>query len=108
LPLSPNGKVDRKALAARPEPAEHRPAHVPYESAADDMQRILLTCWQDVLCLAGIGIHDNFFSLGGDSVSCIRVATKARQAGVLCAPNDIFVCPTVETLAARLQLRNSH
>jgi acyl-coenzyme A synthetase/AMP-(fatty) acid ligase len=109
LPLSPNGKIDRKALAARHEPTRHRPAEsVLYESAADDMQRILLACWQDVLQIERIGIHDNFFSLGGDSVSCIRVAIRARQAGVPCAPNDIFACPTVETLSARLQLRKSH
>jgi hypothetical protein len=100
FPLSPNGKVDRKALATLDVIPHDRPS---FEAPGDDMQRILIECWQEVLQINRIGVHDNFFSLGGDSISCIQASTVARRVGVQCSPNDIFNWPTVAALSAGLR-----
>jgi amino acid adenylation domain-containing protein/non-ribosomal peptide synthase protein (TIGR01720 family) len=98
LPHTPNGKVDHKALPA-PEAldggsgAEAAPPRTPAEEA-------LAAIWCEVLGLPGVGIHDNFFRLGGDSILSIRVVARARQAGLILTPRQIFERQTVAELAA--------
>jgi amino acid adenylation domain-containing protein/non-ribosomal peptide synthase protein (TIGR01720 family) len=98
LPHTPNGKVDHKALPA-PEAldggggAEVAPPRTPAEEA-------LARIWSEVLGLPGVGIHDNFFRLGGDSILSIRVVARARQAGLILTPRQIFERQTVAELAA--------
>src|SRR6185369_14292342 len=65
LPLSPTGKVDRAALAARP---VERPAAASYKPPGDDIERQIAEIWQEVLGLARVGVEDNFFDLGGHSL----------------------------------------
>ena len=98
IPLTPNGKVDRRALpapdASRPELKETFAA--PGTHAEETLARI----WADVLGLERVGIHDNFFELGGDSILSIQIIARASQAGLQLSPKQMFQHQTVEELAA--------
>lgn len=96
LPLSPNGKVDRRALAARridPQPAEH------FAAAQTAIESTLVGIWQDVLRVAQVGIHDNFFELGGDSIISIQLVSRARKAGLHITAKQVFQKRTIAELA---------
>jgi amino acid adenylation domain-containing protein/non-ribosomal peptide synthase protein (TIGR01720 family) len=95
LPLTINGKLDVSAL---PEPvAATRGAGRPPRSAAES---VLLDAVTAVLGIDGIGVDDDFFALGGDSISSIAVCGRARKAGLRITPRDIFRRRTVAALAA--------
>ncbi|BBU62179.1 non-ribosomal peptide synthetase [Methylosinus sp. C49] len=96
LPLTPNGKVDRKAL---PEPDL---AHLARRFVAprNQTENILAKIWADVLRLPDVGVHDNFFELGGDSILSIQIVSRARQAGVMLMPKQLFDLQTIAELAA--------
>src|SRR5579864_761154 len=80
LPLNSNGKVDRKALPApRDGAAVSNSSYLP---AQTPMQRTLVEIWQQVLGLERVGIRDNFFALGGDSILSIQIVARARMAGI--------------------------
>jgi amino acid adenylation domain-containing protein/non-ribosomal peptide synthase protein (TIGR01720 family) len=96
LPLTPNGKLDRKALPA-PDPARMQGEHVAPRSA---VEATLISIWQDILKVEGIGVNDNFFALGGDSIISIQVVSRARQAGIHFTPKDLFQRQTIEALAS--------
>ena len=95
LPLTVNGKLDTRALPA-PEyqDAEH------YSAPTDAVEEILASIYAQVLGLQQVGIDESFFELGGDSILSMQVVARARAAGVLCRPRDIFVEQTVARLAA--------
>ncbi|HBL29140.1 MAG TPA: non-ribosomal peptide synthetase, partial [Acidobacteria bacterium] len=95
LPLSPSGKVDRKAL---PEPLAEPVATV-WEGASTEAEKALVAIWSEVLGRDGIGIHDNFFALGGDSILGIQILSRASQAGLRLTPLQIFRHPTIAELA---------
>ena len=94
LPLSPNGKLDRKALPA-PDltPATVRAPRTLHEE-------ILCSLFAEVLGLSRVGIDDNFFALGGDSIMSIQLVSRARKAGLVITPRAVFQHQTVEALAA--------
>ncbi|MDQ0028171.1 amino acid adenylation domain-containing protein, partial [Variovorax paradoxus] len=94
LPLTPNGKLDRKALPA-PDftPQSIRAPRTPQEE-------ILAALFAEILHLPQVGIDDNFFDLGGDSISSIQLVSRARKAGLLITPRSVFQCQNVEALAA--------
>ena len=99
LPLTANGKVDRRALPA-PEAAAapggedgHAPPRTPAEEA-------LAAVWAEVLRVPRVGVHDDFFALGGDSILSIQIVSRARRAGFALSPRDLFEKPTVAALAA--------
>lgn len=98
LPLSPNGKLDRRAL---PAPEGERPvletAFVAPRTAAE---RTLAAIWQEALGLERVGVHDNFFELGGDSLLTLRVLAQAKAAGLILTPRQFFQNQTVAALAA--------
>jgi amino acid adenylation domain-containing protein len=96
LPLSPSGKVDRRAL---PEPAEDMVATA-WAAPATAAEKALAEIWSEVLGRDGIGIHDNFFALGGDSILGIQILSRAAQAGLKLSPRQIFRHPTIAELAA--------
>ncbi|KAB0494815.1 non-ribosomal peptide synthetase [Pseudomonas vancouverensis] len=94
MPVTANGKLDRKALPqpdAAPEQA--------FVAPQDAMQVTLAQIWQDVLGLERVGLEDNFFELGGDSIISIQVVSRARQAGIRLSPRDLFQYQTVRSLA---------
>ena len=100
LPLTANGKVDRKALPA-PEGAEAGSA---YAEPGNEIERALCEVWQQVLRQKRVGVRDNFFSLGGDSILSIRVVAQLRDRGIELKVRDIFRYQTVEQLAAQAVL----
>ncbi|MEW5928283.1 MAG: amino acid adenylation domain-containing protein [Gemmatimonadota bacterium] len=98
LPLTANGKVDRRAL---PEPDAARPELAgAYAEPRTDAERALARVWGEVLGVERVGARDNFFALGGDSIRSIRVVARAREAGLEIALPLIFRHQTVEALAA--------
>jgi amino acid adenylation domain-containing protein/non-ribosomal peptide synthase protein (TIGR01720 family) len=94
LPVTANGKLDRKAL---PEP--EAAVQQAFVEPQDAMQKALATIWQQVLGAERIGLEDNFFELGGDSIISIQVVSRARQAGIRLSPRDLFQYQTVRSLA---------
>ncbi|MEU7007478.1 amino acid adenylation domain-containing protein [Streptomyces sp. NPDC046332] len=97
LPLSPNGKVDHKRL---PSPEGLRPVTgEEYVAPQTPMQLRLAEILQPVLGLGRIGIHDNFFEVGGDSILAIQVVARAQEEGLHLSPYDLFTNPTVAALA---------
>ncbi|MFG1868433.1 amino acid adenylation domain-containing protein [Micromonospora arborensis] len=95
LPLSPNGKLDRSALPS-PEFAPAGPGRAPRTPA----ETALHEAFVELLGVAELGIDDDFFALGGDSVGAIRLSGRARRAGLVLAPGDVFRHRTVAGLAA--------
>lgn len=98
LPLSPNGKIDRKALPAVANDAERG-----YETPCGDIENALAQIWSRVLDVARIGRHDNFFDLGGNSLLLTQVQQALeQQLAVMITMTDLFRYPTVEALAVHL------
>ncbi|MHC8338371.1 amino acid adenylation domain-containing protein [Pseudomonas sp. HLT2-19-2] len=95
LPLTPNGKLDRKALPAI-DGSEQQREHVAPRTA---MEKSLAAIWQDVLAIDNVGLEDNFFELGGDSIVSMQVVSRARQAGIVLSPKDLFQHQTLRSLA---------
>ncbi|MER7414397.1 non-ribosomal peptide synthetase [Streptomyces cacaoi] len=99
VPLTNNGKVDRKALPA-PDPAgDGGPGEGGHTPPRTPRERALATVWAQVLGLEQVSVHDNFFELGGDSILSIQVVSRAREAGLTVSPRDLFAAPTVAALA---------
>ncbi|MBD2360533.1 amino acid adenylation domain-containing protein [Anabaena minutissima FACHB-250] len=106
LPLTPNGKVDRRALPApdnlRPELANN------YQSPESEVEKSIAQVWRQVLHLEKVGIHDNFFDLGGHSLLVVQVKNKLRE--ILqqdLSVVDIFQNPTIKSLAEHLSQKSS-
>ncbi|MBN3724640.1 non-ribosomal peptide synthetase [Burkholderia sp. Ac-20379] len=99
LPLSPNGKVDRKAL---PDPSFVASAH--YAAPVGAVEHMLADVWSAVLGCERIGRHDNFFELGGDSILSLKVAARSAAAGVPMAPRLLFEHQTIAALAVAIDL----
>ncbi|NWE79928.1 non-ribosomal peptide synthetase, partial [Pseudomonas yamanorum] len=100
LPLSPNGKLDRKALPL-PDAGQVQQTYV---APATPLEQAIAGIWQDVLKLGKVGLHDNFFELGGDSIISIQVVSRARQAGIGLSSRDVFIHQTVKALAGVARL----
>ncbi|EJZ57493.1 non-ribosomal peptide synthase [Pseudomonas fluorescens R124] len=96
LPLTPNGKLDRKALPA-PDASQ---AQREYVAASTPLEQQLADVWQDILKIERVGVTDNFFALGGDSIISIQLVSRARQQGIRFTPKDLFQQQTVQKLAA--------
>src|SRR5207302_5625342 len=96
LPLSPNGKLDRKAL---PAPDLSAVAGAGYVAPRTDAERVLAEIWAEVLGVEQVGVEDNFFELGGDSILSIQVVSRARQAGLRLTSKDIFLYRSIAELA---------
>ena len=94
LPLTVNGKLDTRAL---PAPEYQDVDH--YRAPADAVEEVLADIYAQVLGLERVGVDESFFELGGDSILSMQVVARARAAGVLCRPRDIFVEQTVARLA---------
>jgi len=102
LPLTTNGKVDRKALQLLGANAVAEPSTV-YVAPDNETEQKTAAIWQDVLGLAKVGRDDNFFDLGGDSLRLMRVHSRLRQAfNKDITMVDLFRCTTVRALAQHL------
>jgi len=96
MPLSPNGKLDRKRLPAPTAQVSQRA----FEAPRSAHEQMLAQIWQDVLGVEQVGRQDNFFELGGDSIISIQVVSRARRAGLSLQPRDLFQQQTLQALAA--------
>jgi amino acid adenylation domain-containing protein/non-ribosomal peptide synthase protein (TIGR01720 family) len=94
LPLTVNGKLDTRALPAPEYQDTER-----YRPPTDAVEEILAGIYAQVLGLEQVGVDDSFFELGGDSILSMQVVARARAAGLVCRPRDIFVEQTVARLA---------
>ncbi len=106
LPLTPNGKIDRRALPSPEASTAGREAA--YEAPRPGVEERLAAVWTEVLDgrLGGkldgqaLGRRDNFFALGGDSLLAIRIVNRAREAGLVITPLQLFERQTIAELAA--------
>ncbi|WP_113050179.1 non-ribosomal peptide synthetase, partial [Paenibacillus polymyxa] len=100
LPLTLNGKVDRRALPA-PEP--NVDTGMDYVAPETDVQQALAAAWGAILGIQKVGIQDNFFHLGGDSIKAIQVSSRLFQAGYKLEMKDLFKYPTIADLSTYIQ-----
>ncbi|HYN83767.1 MAG TPA: amino acid adenylation domain-containing protein, partial [Pyrinomonadaceae bacterium] len=101
MPLTPNGKIDRKALPAPDESQAARESV--YETPRTETEAALARLWGEVLGVELVGVRDNFFELGGHSLLATRVASRVRETcGVELPLRAIFESPTVAALAERV------
>lgn len=106
LPLTPSGKLDRRAL---PNPAHIQPTlNAHYVSPQTDLEKAIAAVWQERLSLEKVGIHDNFFDVGGHSLLAFQVHTEfqADLAPTL-SITDLFRYPTIASLAQYLSQTQS-
>jgi amino acid adenylation domain-containing protein/non-ribosomal peptide synthase protein (TIGR01720 family) len=95
FPLLPNGKVDFRRL---PEP-EMLLDEDEFALPRDAAEKTLVRIWQEVLGRNEVGIHSNFFELGGDSILSIQIVSRARDAGLVISPKQVFQFQTIAGLA---------
>ena len=100
LPLTANGKVDRKAL---PSPDEAGIEIGKYTEPRTLEEQVLCGIWSQILSLERIGIDDNYFALGGDSIRSLQIITRAAERGLKFTVGDIFRYQTVRSLAQNLE-----
>ncbi|MBJ6369616.1 non-ribosomal peptide synthetase [Snuella sedimenti] len=96
FPLNANGKVDRKAL---PELDEGVYSKEKYEKPTNEVEKMLVEIWQQLLGVEQVGIHDNFFSLGGDSIITIQLVSRVKRKGYVFTPKDVFEHQTIRNIA---------
>lgn len=104
LPLTANGKVDRKALSA-PDLIQNQSPSRPYAPPTTDLERVLADIWAEVLQVERPGIHDNFVELGGNSLHIVQMHQKLQQAlqrEIIIV--ELFQYPTIAALAEALSL----
>jgi len=99
LPLTPNGKVDRRALP-RPEAADLLRAGS-FAPPRTEPELILARLWQEALGLRRVGVHDDFFELGGDSLMSLQICARAGEHGLGISQRLLFRYPTIAELARR-------
>ncbi|MDF5723732.1 MAG: amino acid adenylation domain-containing protein [Rhizonema sp. PD37] len=97
LPMTPNQKVDYRAL---PTPDFSRNVEDKFVAPRTSIEEKLAAIWSEILKLEKVGIHDNFFELGGDSILSIQIISRANTAGIQIAPKQLFKYQTVAELAA--------
>ncbi|MCJ8282296.1 MAG: condensation domain-containing protein, partial [Rivularia sp. ALOHA_DT_140] len=95
LPLTSNGKVDHKAL---PIPDLSQRKNIDNTPPSTEKEIILTKIWSEVLGV-NVGIHDNFFEMGGDSILSIQIIARANQAGLSLTPRELFQYQTISELA---------
>ncbi|MFR0357449.1 amino acid adenylation domain-containing protein [Streptomyces sediminimaris] len=98
VPLTPSGKTDRAALPAPRYPAGPAAGRPP----ADSVEARLAAVWAEVLQVEHVGVHDDYYALGGDSITVLRIRTLAEKRGLYFSPADLVRHPTVASLAARV------
>ncbi|WP_156890233.1 non-ribosomal peptide synthetase [Burkholderia pseudomallei] len=104
-PLTPNGKLDRRAL---PEPADDAYARAEYEAPRGAREEALAAIWRDLLHVERVSRHDNFFELGGHSLLAVQLVSRLRQAlSVEVALGTVFDAPVLSALAERLEAENT-
>jgi len=97
MPLTPNGKLDRKQL---PAPSSVGPAKTDYAAPENELQQIIVNIWQETLQLDKVGVNDGFFELGGHSLLVVRVFQLLKeQVDIPFSLTDLYRFPTIKSLA---------
>jgi amino acid adenylation domain-containing protein len=105
FPLTPNGKVDRKRL---PVPDQSRPElDRVYVAPRRPIEELLADIWAQVLGIEQVGIHDNLFDLGGDSIHSVQITTRAQRVGLLVTPRQLLQHRTIDRLVCDLMAHPS-
>ncbi len=105
IPLTPNGKVNRRAL---PMPNQARPKlNKTYVVPRNATEETLAKIWAKVIGLERVGINDNFFDLGGDSIISLQIVAKASQAGLRLIPQQLFEYQTISELSSAIGIAES-
>lgn len=98
VPLTPNGKIDYRLL---PAPQELHPEREKgYVAPRDPVEELLAKIWAEVLGVEKVGIHDNFFDLGGHSLMCLQIINQLHKAGLWVTAPQFFQHPTIAELAS--------
>ncbi|MGF2038866.1 MAG: non-ribosomal peptide synthetase [Nostoc sp. CmiVER01] len=106
LPLTANGKIDRRAL---PVPDTARPElEDVFVTPSTREEKILATIWANVLGIEQVGIHDNFFALGGDSIRSIQVLSQAKEHGLSFSLAQLFQHQTIHELIQELETQENN
>ncbi|HEX6715814.1 MAG TPA: amino acid adenylation domain-containing protein, partial [Pyrinomonadaceae bacterium] len=106
MPLTANGKLDRSAL---PAPGRERPApETSYVAPRNPTEELLAGIWADVLGLDRVGVEDNFFVLGGDSIRSVRVLAQAREHGLDVSLQQLFRHQTIAALAREIKATDAN
>lgn len=100
LPVTANGKIDKKALPAPETDTRQKTAYV---APVTPHETLLAEIWQELLGIAQISVHDNFFERGGDSIISIQVVSRLKQAGYSLHPRQLFQQQTIKGLAPLLK-----
>ncbi|HEX7180880.1 MAG TPA: amino acid adenylation domain-containing protein [Thermoanaerobaculia bacterium] len=101
LPLTPNSKVDRRALAAGPLPAAGEPAGKAWTPPRTPAEELMAGIWADLLGRERVGVYDDFFALGGHSLLATQLVSRVRETfGVAIPLRTVFEASTLEALAA--------
>ncbi|MBS9426318.1 non-ribosomal peptide synthetase, partial [Photorhabdus caribbeanensis] len=96
FPLTPNGKLDRRAL---PAPGEDAFARQVYAAPQGETETLLATIWSELLGIKQVSRHDSFFALGGHSLLAVRMIERLRNAGLTLAVRDLFQSPVLSAFA---------
>jgi aryl carrier-like protein len=102
LPLTPNGKIDRLPKNLPVPDTEKAAREREFTQPATDAEKRLAAIWAEVLHLDRVGIHDNLFELGADSLHIFQIAARAAKAGITIAPAQFLRHRTIASLLAQL------
>ena len=105
MPTLPNGKLDKQALLAMPLPEVSIARQI--DPPENEKESILAAIWARVLSTEQLGVKENFFELGGDSINAVRVVSMANDAGLDLSVADIFEYQTIRELCATRELQQS-
>ncbi|WP_438431724.1 amino acid adenylation domain-containing protein [Gorillibacterium sp. sgz500922] len=104
-PLTPNGKINKKAL---PDPAAHLYAAMPYVPPANAAEEQMAAIWRSVLDLDQVGVLDHFFSIGGHSLKALKLETELEKHHIPYQINDIYEYPTIREFVSRQKITGGH
>ena len=96
FPKLPNGKLDANSLKFEEETPFSESS---FDAPKTETEKQLAKIWEEVLSFKPIGLNDNFFEIGGDSILSIQIVAKARKVGIVLAPNQLFEHQTISELA---------
>jgi amino acid adenylation domain-containing protein/non-ribosomal peptide synthase protein (TIGR01720 family) len=101
IPLTPNGKINRKEL---PEPGKSSLDNtIEYVEPGNEIERAMAEIWEDVLGRRNIGVNENFFTLGGDSIKAIQIVSRMNKAGYKLDMKDVFCYQTISQAAPNVK-----
>ncbi|AZK48669.1 non-ribosomal peptide synthetase [Paenibacillus lentus] len=106
LPLTANGKVDKKALLQM-SMDDRASTTADYVAPSEPMEKLLVELWMELLDVPRVGIHDNFFELGGDSIKAIQISARLNEHNLKLDVKDIFHLQTISELVSHIQVKTN-